>query len=90
MNNYEITKCPSCGGIVVVSDTGAIKVAGWEQFKEVRKRLQRGETIEAVAKDYCALCLWSINRHKSKEEHDKHPEWLPYHVPQPQTGTGYC
>ena len=90
MNNYEVAQC-KCGEVIVVSETGTIKVAGWKALKDVVDRLERGESLETVAKDYCSYCLATISSHASQEEHSKHLDWLPYHEPQPQeTCNRYC
>jgi len=86
MNNYEVTKCPRCSEVIVTSELGTIRVAGWKNLEDVTNRLEHGEALEDVGKDYCSYCLHPIATHSSREEHEKHPEWLPYHEPEPQSG----
>ncbi len=83
MNNYELTKC-SCGKVVVSSVEGTVKVAGSYNFDLALERLTSGESIDSVANSFCSYCLFPIVNHPSKEEHEKHPGWLPYHEPVPQ------
>ena len=84
MNNYEVTKCPSCSEVIVTSEVGTIKVTGATNLMEVVKRLEAGESMADVGKGYCSYCLFPIASHASKEEYVKHPEWLPHHEPRPQ------
>ena len=89
MNNYEVTKCPSCSEVIVTSEVGTIKVTGATNLQEVVERLEAGEPMVDVGKDYCSYCLFPIASHISKEEyeeHEKHLKWLPYHEPRPQSG----
>lgn len=84
MNNYEVTKCPKCKEVIITSEVGTIKVAGWKNLEEVINRLETGESLEEVGKDYCSFCLFPIATHLTEEEYKTHPEWLPYHKPIPQ------
>ena len=90
MNNYEVTKC-KCGEVIVTSEVGTVKVAGWEELEVVVNRLKNGESLQSVGEDYCSYCLFPIKTHASREEHEAHPEWLPYHEPSPQVDLNrYC
>jgi len=86
MNNYAITKCPKCKEVFIASDTGSIKVAGAKNLEDVVRRLEAGESLDEVSKDYCSHCLFPISSHATREEYEKHPDWLPYHEPEPQEG----
>ena len=88
MNNYEVTKC-KCGKVIVTSEVGTVKVAGWQELEAVTDMLKSGMTVEQVASQYCSYCLFPIASHASKEEHEKHSDWLSYHEPQPQNNT-FC
>lgn len=91
MNNYEVTKCPKCGDVIITSEVGTIKVTGATELQKVVSRLQNGETLDNVAKDYCLYCLFPIKDHATREEYGQHPDWLPYHEPQPQKEVNrYC
>ena len=91
MNNYEVTQCPKCKEVIITSGYGTVKVAGWKELEAVTDMLKSGMTLQQVGEQYCSYCLFPIASHATKEEHEKHPEWLPYHEPQPQTNLNmYC
>lgn len=85
MNNYEVTQCKKCKEVIVTSEQGTIKVAGWEELEAVTDMLKSGMTLEQVGEQYCSFCLFPIASHKTREEHSRHPGWLPYHKPEPQS-----
>jgi len=84
VNHYEITKCPNCQQPIITSEVGTVRVAGWKELDKVLLRLRQGESLQSITKDYCLRCLFPIESHSTEEEHRKHPNWLPYHKPQPQ------
>ena len=84
MNNYEVTKCTKCSEVIITSEVGTVKVAGEKELGRIITRLSQGESLDDVAKDYCSYCLFPISVHATEEEHKEHPDWLPYHEPQPQ------
>lgn len=85
MNNYEVAKCEKCGHVQVTSESGTVKVAGWEELRQVADMLKT-MSIDEVAQQYCSYCLFPIASHPTREEHEKHPDWLSYHEPTPQEG----
>lgn len=91
MNNYEVTQCPYCKKPIVTSEHGTVKVCGAEGLLNVLDMLKQGMTLEQVGKQYCGYCLCPIASHASREEHEEHPDWLPYHEPESQTDLNrYC
>lgn len=86
MNNYEVTRCKSCGEIIVTSDEGTIKVAGWENLDKAMTLLRSKMSIHEVANCFCSKCLYPRESHYSEEDYNKIKEegWLPWHEFQPQ------
>ena len=90
-NIYEITQCPLCKEVIVTSELGTVKVQDWQELQAVTDMLKQGMTLEEIGNQYCSYCLYPVASHASREEYEKHPEWLPYHEPQPQsTLNRYC
>lgn len=91
MNIYEVTQCPKCKEPVVTSELGTVKVHGSEELGAVLDMLKQGYSLEEIGQQYCSYCLFPVDNHASKEKHGKHPEWAPYHEPEPQTSLNrYC
>ncbi len=85
MNNYEVTKCPKCREVILHSEIGSVKVAGYLQLSRAVSMLAN-LSVEEVASNFCSRCLFHKDTHETEKEYNsrKKSGWLPCHEFQPQ------